>query len=47
MIALYGEKKLEIHKGDDLTAVITRKGLRAIDYRKALELVSKKDFSKT
>ncbi len=44
IIALDGERTLEIHKGDDVTAVITRKGLRVIDYKKALILASKRGF---
>ena len=44
IIALDGERELWIHKGDDVIAVITRKGLRVVDYRKALKLASKKGF---
>lgn len=44
IIALDGERELEIHREDHVTAVITRKGLRVIDYKKALIIASKKNF---
>jgi len=37
IIALDGERTVEVFKGDDVVAVVTRKGPRVINYRKALD----------